>query len=391
MASHHIPRAYLDYNATAPLRPEARAAILAAMDCLGNPSSIHAEGRAARTIVEEARRAVADLAGVAPRCVVFTSGGTEAANLALAPTMGAPGGRPVERLIAGAGEHLCVLQGHRFAPEAVSIAPLGGDGRIDLAALRSLVAATDGRPAMFALQGANNETGVIQPVAEAAALVHAAGGLVVCDAVQLTGRASVAMAPLGADFLVLSAHKFGGPKGVGALIAGRPELQVGAPMLRGGGQERGARAGTENVAAIAGFGAAARVAGAEAAQESARLAALRDSLVQRVRERAPDAVIFGAAAPRLCNTLCFSVPGVAAATLVIALDLAGVAVSAGSACSSGKLTRSHVLDAMGIEPGLAAGAIRLSLGWASNEKDVARFDAAFGETLASLRRQRGAA
>ena len=158
---------------------------------------------------------------------------------------------------------------------------------------------------MLALQGANNETGVIQPVAEAAALVHAAGGLVVCDAVQLTGRASVAMAPLGADFLVLSAHKFGGPKGVGALIAGRPELQVGAPMLRGGGQERGARAGTENVAAIAGFGAAARVAGAEAAQESARLAALRDSLVQRVRERAPDAVIFGAAAPRLSQHAVF--------------------------------------------------------------------------------------
>ncbi len=390
MASHDIPRAYLDYNATAPMRPEARAAVLAAMDRLGNPSSIHAEGRAARAIVEDARRAVAELAGVEPRCVVFTSGGTEAANLALTPAIGAPGVKqPLARLIVGAGEHPCVLHGHRFAPEQTAIAPLGADGRIDLDALAALLASTDGRPAMLALQGANNETGVIQPVAEAAALVHAAGGLVVCDAVQLAGRASVAIAALGADFLILSAHKFGGPKGAGALVAARSELSLGAPLLRGGGQERGARAGTENVAAIAGFGAAARVAGAQQAQESARLAALRDSLAERVRERAPDAVIFGAAAPRLPNTLCFAVPGVAAATLVIALDLAGVAVSAGSACSSGKVTRSHVLDAMGVEPALAAGAIRLSLGWASREADVARFGEAFSETMASLRRRRG--
>ena len=391
MASNDIPRAYLDYNATAPLRPEARAAVGAAMDCLGNPSSVHAEGRAARAIVEEARRTIAELAGVAPRCVVFTSGGTEAANLALAPMSGAPGRPPVARLILGAGEHPCVLQGHRFAPGAVAIAPLGADGRIDLDALAALLASGDGRPAMLALQGANNETGAIQPVAEAAALVHAAGGFLVCDGVQLTGRESVAMAALGADFLILSAHKFGGPKGAGALVAARPELAVGAPMLRGGGQERGARAGTENVAAIAGFGAAARVAGAERGRESARLAALRDSLAERVRAIAPDAVIFAAAAPRLTNTLCFAVPGVAAATLVIALDLAGVAVSAGAACSSGKVTRSHVLDAMGVAPALAAGAIRLSLGWASHEGDVARFATAFGETMAGLRKRRGAA
>ncbi|MGD1036311.1 MAG: cysteine desulfurase family protein [Roseiarcus sp.] len=392
MASDDNPRAYLDYNATAPLRPEAREAMLAAMASLGNPSSIHAEGRAARAIVEEARRAVTELAGVAPRCVVFTSGGTEAANLALTPAIDAPGlKQPLARLIVGAGEHLCVLRGHRFAPDATTLAPLGADGRIDLDALARLIESMDGRPAMLALQGANNETGVIQPIAEAAALVHAAGGLVVCDGVQLTGRASVAIEALGADFLILSAHKFGGPKGAGALVAARPELNIGAPLLRGGGQERSARAGTENVAAIAGFGAAARVAGAEQARESARLAALRDRLAERVRERAPDAVIFGAAAQRLCNTLCFSIPGVAAATLVIALDLAGVAVSAGSACSSGKITRSHVLDAMGVEPDLAAGAIRLSLGWASDEIDVARFGEAFGETMARLRRRRGAA
>jgi cysteine desulfurase len=389
MGSHDAPRVYLDYNATAPLRPEAREAMLAAMDSLGNPSSIHAEGRAARKIVEEARRAVAELAGVEPGGVVFTSGGTEAANLALNPAIGAPELKaPLARLIVGAGEHPCVLQGHRFATDRVVLAPLGADGRIDLAALAALPALSEEGPAMLALQGANNETGVIQPVAQAAALVHAAGGLMVCDAVQLAGRASLEIAALGADFLFLSAHKFGGPKGAGALIAARSELTVGAPLLRGGGQERGARAGTENVAAIAGFGAAARVAAAEAASESARLADLRDSLAERVREQAPDAVIFGAAAPRLCNTLCFSVPGLAAATLVIALDLAGVAVSAGSACSSGKVARSHVLDAMGVEPDLAAGAIRLSLGWASREADVARFDAAFGQTMARLRRRR---
>ena len=391
MAARYDRRAYLDYNATAPLRPQARAAMLAAMDCLGNPSSIHAEGRAARAIVEDARCAVARLVGVAPRCVVFASGGTEAANLALTPAIAAPGRRPPERLIVAAGEHPCVLNGHRFPPEAATTAPLAADGRIDLDALAALIASQPARPPMLALQGANNETGVIQPVAEAAALIRDAGGVTVCDGVQLTGRESLAVAALGADFLVLSAHKFGGPKGVGALVAAGPELAIGAPLLRGGGQERGARAGTENVAAIAGFAAAARVAEAERLAESARLAALRDELAQRVRASAPDAAIFGESAPRLCNTLCFAVPGVAAATLVIALDLSGVAASAGSACSSGKVIRSHVLDAMGVAPDLAAGAIRLSLGWASGEDDVARFAESFAATMTTLRRRRGAA
>jgi cysteine desulfurase len=390
MASAHTDRAYLDYNATAPLRAEARAALLAAMESVGNPSSIHAEGRAARAIVENARRVVAGLAGVAPRCVVFTSGGTEAANLALTPAIAAPGRHaPLARLIVAAGEHPCVLQGHRFAPGAVAIAPLAGDGRIDLDALAGLIA--EGGPAMLALQGANNETGVIQPVAEAAALVHAAGGIVVCDAVQLTGRASIALAALGADFLFVSAHKFGGPKGAGAVIAARPELAIGASLLRGGGQERGARAGTENVAAIAGFAAAAEVAEAERRAEGARISALRDRLAEAARAVAPDCVVFGASVARLPNTLCLAAPGVAAATLVIALDLAGVAVSAGSACSSGKVARSHVLEAMGVEPALAAGAIRLSLGWASGEADVERFAAAYGDVIPGLRKRRGAA
>ena len=391
MAFAEISRVYLDYNATAPLRPEARSATLEALDVLGNPSSIHAEGRRARAIVEEARRAVAALAGVEPRGVVFVSGGTEAANLALTPAIQAPERKgPLTRLILSAGEHPCVLRGHRFAPEATAIAPLQADGRLDLDALVELLARGEGGP-LLTLQGANNETGVLQPVAEAAALVHAAGGIVVCDAVQLPGRIDLAAATSGADFLFLSAHKFGGPKGAGALIAPRSDLSIAAPLLRGGGQERGARAGTENVAAIAGLGAAARLAAAEAATEATRLAALRDRLAQAVRETAPEAVVFGASAPRLPNTLAFAAPGVAAATLLIALDLSGVAVSSGSACSSGKVTPSHVLAAMGIEPELAAGAIRVSFGWASRDEDVDRFVVAFGEALAGLRRRRGVA
>jgi cysteine desulfurase len=384
-------RSYLDFNATAPLRPEAREACLAAFECVGNPSSIHAEGRAARAIVETARTAVADLVGVSPRGVVFTASGTEAANLALTPAMAMTGGAPSPaRLIVSAGEHACILKGHRFAPASVEIAPLRDDGRIDLNALAAMLARAGG-PAMLALQGANNETGIIQPVAEAAALVHAAGGVVVCDAVQLAGRAPCAMAELGADFLILSAHKLGGPKGVGALVAISSGIAVAEPLLRGGGQERGGRAGTENVAGIAGFGAAARAAAAEMAGEAARLTKLRDDLIARVRDTASDAVVFGADVPRLSNTLCFAVPGMGAETLVIALDLAGIAVSSGAACSSGKVARSHVLDAMRIDPKIAAGAIRLSLGWSSSEADVVHFGEAFAQIAARVRPNRVAA
>jgi len=382
-------RSYLDFNATAPLRPQAREACRAALELTGNPSSIHAEGRAARAIVEDAREAVARLAGVAPQGVTFTASGTEAANLALSPATVAPGRAPPVRLIASAGEHACVLKGHRFAPSAVERAPLRDDGRIDLGALAKMLAHGAG-PAMLALQGANNETGVVQPVAEAAALVHAAGGVVVCDAVQLAGRAAATAAELGADFLILSAHKLGGPKGAGALAAA-PGVTIAEPLVRGGGQERGLRAGTENVAAIAGFGAAAQAAMAAGADEPARLAKLREGLGAHIAACAPDAVIFGAGAPRLPNTLCFAIPGVGAETLLIALDLAGIAVSSGSACSSGKVTRSHVLEAMRVDPQLAGGAIRLSLGWSSEEADVAHFGEAFALIVARIRRGRSAA
>ncbi len=389
MKACSLNRAYLDYNATARLRPEARAAALHAMETTGNPSSVHAEGRAARAIVEDARSEVARLAGVSSRCVTFVSGGAEAANAALNPLFGA--GRraaPLDRLIVSAGEHACVLSGHRFP--AAEAAPLRPDGRIDLDWLEAACRGP-GR-ALVALQGANNETGVVQPVAEAAAIAHAAGGFLFCDAVQMAGRVDCDIAALGADALMLSAHKIGGLKGAGALVTARPEVSLGAPLIRGGGQERGARAGTEAVAAIAAFGAAARVALAEAATEPARLAGLRDRLAVAVRSVAADAMIFSEAAPRLPNTVSFAVPGVEAATLMIALDLAGIAVSSGSACSSGKVAPSHVLAAMGVRPELARGAIRLSLGWASEEADVERFAQAFASVMARMQAaRRGAA
>jgi cysteine desulfurase len=385
-------RTYLDYNATAPSRPEARAAVASALEVVGNPSSVHAEGRAARELVEEARRQVGRLAGAPPRCVTFTSGGTEAANLGLNPLAGS--GRaeaPLDCLIVSRGEHACVLAGHRFPPGRVEVSPLGEDGRVDLDWLEAACRRLEGRRFMLALQGANNETGVIQPIAEAGALVHRRGGLLFCDAVQLAGRRSIDIGELGADFLILSAHKLGGPKGAGAFIRANPSLSAGAPLARGGGQERGLRSGTENVSGIAGFGAAARVAAVEAGADAARLARLRDGLVMAVRDRAGDAVIFGERAPRLANTLCFAVPGLDAASLMIALDLSGVAVSSGAACSSGKVARSHVLDAMGIEPQLASCAIRLSVGWASQEADVEKFRDAFAEIADRMRGRRGAA
>jgi cysteine desulfurase len=388
-AARPMSRTYLDYNATAPLRPEAREAALAAMETTGNPSSVHAEGRAARRIVEDARADVARLAGVASRCVTFVSGGTEAANAALNPHLGAGrGAAPLDRLIVSAGEHACVLGGHRFP--AAEAAPLRPDGRVDLDWLEA-ACRRPGR-ALLALQGANNETGVVQPVAEATALVHAAGGFVFCDAVQMAGRMDCDIAALRVDALMLSAHKMGGMKGAGALVTARAGISLGPPLVRGGGQERGHRAGTETVAAISAFGAAARVCLGEMASEAARLIVLRERLASAVRSVAANAVVFSEAAPRLPNTVCFAVPGVEAATLMIALDLAGVAVSSGSACSSGKVAPSHVLTAMGVKPDLARGAIRLSLGWASREDDVERFAEAFGGVMGRMRAaRRGAA
>jgi cysteine desulfurase len=368
-------RVYLDWNATAPLRPQARDAAGAALDVVGNPSSVHAEGRAARRWVEAAREQVAALVGGEPRNVVFTSGGTEANVLALTPAVGA-------RLLVSAIEHPSVLAGGRFAADQVEQLPVTACGQIDLSALQRRLAAAEGK-VLVSLMLANNETGVVQPISEAAQLVHAAGGILHVDAVQAAGRIPCNINVLGADLLTLSGHKTGAPKGVGALIKRDPALHI-DPLIKGGGQERGARAGTENVAATAGFGAAAAAALAGLAAESARMLALRTRLEAALKAVSPGAVIFGAAAERLPNTTLVAQPGMKAETAIIAFDLDGVAVSSGAACSSGKVQPSHVLAAMGVPPALARGAIRVSLGPTTTESDIDRFIEAWIKVSAAL-------
>jgi cysteine desulfurase len=370
-------RAYLDWNATAPLRAEARRAMLAALDVVGNPSSPHAEGRRARAIVEDAREEVAALIGARPAEVVFTSGGTEANNWVLA--------RGWETILRADIEHDSVRSPALSSGAHVVELPVDAHGVVGTAALDAgTMPTTAGARTLMSLQMANNETGILQPVAQVAALAKARGMAVHTDAVQAAGRIAVDFRALGVDFLSLSAHKLGGPKGVGALI-----VREGAtlpPLIAGGGQERRRRAGTENVPAIAGFGAAARSAGEFAAMD--RVRALRDRLEAEVRAVTPSAQVIGAGAERLPNTASIALPGASAETLVIALDLAGVAVSAGAACSSGKVGASHVLDAMGVEPALARAAIRVSLGWGSTERDVAAFVEAWSRLAA--RQQRAA-
>lgn len=376
-------RAYLDWNATALLRPEARAAMLAAMDVFGNPSSIHAEGRAARGLIETARRQVAALVGAEPRNVTFTSGGTEANGLALQPALETGGDKAArERLLISAVEHPSVRCGGSFPARAVAEVPVTADGIVDLGALERVLAAA-GRP-LVSLMLANNETGVIQPVAAAAELVHRAGGLLHVDAIQAAGKIPCDINALGADFLVLSGHKLGAPKGVGALVRRSDDLHVADPMIKGGGQERGLRGGTENVLGIVGFGAAAAAAAAGLEAERIRIAALRDRLEARLKAISADAVIFGAGVARLPNTTAFAVPGVKAETALIALDLDGVAVSSGSACSSGKVAASPVLAAMGVEPALARGAIRVSLGFSTADEEVDCFLDAWKKLVQTL-------
>jgi cysteine desulfurase len=362
-------RAYLDWNATAPLRGEARAAMLAALELSGNPSSVHAEGRAARQVVERARAQVAALMGTDPASVTFTSGGTEANVMALSPGWTSGRGKPgPERLLVSAIEHPSVLQGGRFAPAQVSRIAVTSAGVIDLDALR---AALKGDQALVSVMLANNETGTIQPIREVSEIVHEAGSLLHVDAVQGPGRIGLDFNDLGADLLTLSAHKIGGPKGAGALLR-KAGLHLPNPLMRGGGQELGLRAGTEDVAAIAGFGAAAEAVGTGLETESKRMRSLRDRLEAGLRAATPEIVIFGEGQARLPNTTLFTHAGLRAETAVIAFDLEGVAVSSGSACSSGKVQPSHVLAAMGVEPALARGAIRISTGHATTEACIDR-------------------
>ena len=359
-------RIYLDWNATTPLRPEARAAMAAAWELSGNPSSVHAEGRQARRLVEDSRARVAGAVGASPRDLVFTSGGTEANALALTPGLRRGAGHQVQRLLVSAIEHASVLSGGRFPAEAIEQIGVSRSGLLDLDHLRALLAG--GPPALVSVMLANNETGAIQPVNEAAEIIHQAGGLLHVDAIQAFGKISFDINALGADLVTVSAHKIGGPKGVGALILADGVLGL-EPSLRGGGQELGRRAGTENVAGIAGFGAAAKAAMGALEHDAARLEALRSQLESGLR-RTPGVIVFAGDVARLPNTVLFTVPGLRAETAVIGFDLAGIAVSSGSACSSGKVQPSHVLEAMGFGPDLAQGAVRLSLGWSTTSQDI---------------------
>jgi cysteine desulfurase len=378
-------RLQLDCNASAPLWPEAAEAVARALALPGNPSSIHAEGRAARALVEQARVSVAALVGASPADVIFTSGATEAAHLALRPGVlrGARQTAP-QRLLVSATEHAAVLHGHSFGDRA-RLMPVDADGLCDIAALDAELAAATaaGERVLVALQHANSETGVIQPVAAVAGRVHAAGGLLLVDAAQSAGKLPVAIAGLGADALVLSGHKLGGPKGVGALVLAGGRIAFGEGLPQGGGQERGRRGGTENVPGIAGFGAAADAARAGLGAMAAT-AALRDALEAGLRARHAGLAVFGKAAGRLPNTSLFAVPGRPAETLLMALDLAGVSVSSGSACSSGKVGRSHVLEAMRVPAELAAGALRVSLDRNATESLVTEFLARFSRCVAAL-------
>ncbi|OWV78761.1 cysteine desulfurase [Rhizobium sp. R635] len=384
------PRLYLDWNATAPLHPAAREAIMRAIDIFGNPNSVHGEGRAARAAIEGARRKVAALAGTDAGNVVFTSGATEAANLVLTPDF-RMGRTPLQlgHLYFSAVEHLAVREGGRFPKDRMTEIPVTDAGIVDLNALAALLDAHDkstGLP-MVAIMFVNNETGIVQPVEEAARIVRAHGGLFVVDAVQAAGRLPIEIERIGADFIIVSSHKIGGPKGAGALIA-RGEALMPKALIRGGGQEKGHRSGTQNSLALIGFGAAAETVLQDLGERNAAIAALRDRLEAGMRAAAPDVIIHGAGGPRVANTIFFTLPCLKAETGQIAFDLEGVALSAGSACSSGKVGESHVLTAMARDAKL--GALRISLGFSTTEEDIDRAIAAFAK-IACRRRSAGEA
>lgn len=384
-----MSRAYLDYNASAPLRNEVREDMLEALGFPGNASSVHGEGRQLRGMVEQARTKVANLINADPAGVIFTSGATEAAYLGLTPHISLNGkSRPAERLLVLETEHPCVLAGGQFSPDQIDLIPVLQNGLVDLQALHTLLAAHDDKVVMVAVQLANSETGVIQPVAEVAQLVSLHAGYTFCDAVQAAGKIIVDVGDLGVDFLALSAHKIGGPQGVGALVLSHGSLAI-SPAIRGGSQESNRRGGTENVAAITGFGTAAHLAAKEVA-DSDSLSALRDSLEQRLipicaqNGMSSEFRLFGTDVERLPNTSLMGLGNWKAETALIAFDLQGIAVSSGSACSSAKVAPSHVLKAMGVSDELAKGAIRVSLGWNSSQREIDQYVVAFAELTKRL-------
>lgn len=378
-------RHYLDYNASAPLLDCARDAVIEALSDSGNASSVHFEGRSARKLIEKARASFASLVDFKATNVIFTSGATEAANHVLSPVIRAGGHElKVSKLYIGATEHPCILRGGRFAKDQIEILPTDKNGILDLALLDQALQnhdAESGLP-MVAVQFANNETGVIQPVSKIAEVIHKYDGFLVVDAVQALGKLPVSIEETGADFLIFSSHKIGGPQGVGAIVLRDASLSP-MPLLQGGGQENYHRGGTENVAAIAGFGAACTWH-KENLTKNIKIFSLRDSIEAGLGTISNEAgneiaqpVFFGKGEERLGNTSCFAVPGIKAETALMALDLDGISVSSGSACSSGKVKQSHVLEAMGASPEEMEGAVRLSLGWEEDNLGAERFLAAW--------------
>jgi cysteine desulfurase len=365
-------RAYLDWNATTPLHAVAKAAAIEALDVAGNPSSIHAEGRAARALLERARADVAALVGGDGENVVFTSGATEAANALFGAGVSGCCGKDfacsLRPMVSGV-EHAAVIAA--AGPDAAVI-PVDGDGLVDAGALRAMLA--EAGPALVAIQLANNETGAVQDIPMLAAIVHDAGGALIVDAVQGVGRLAIDLPASGADALILSAHKFGGPKGVGAIVFADSRTRLARAFIAGGGQERGQRGGTENLPGIAGMGAAAKAVRAAWDEGSLgpSMRSMRDEFENRLKALASDVVIVSQDVPRLVNTTCFAVPGLAAEKALIAFDLDGIAVSSGSACSSGKVKASHVLAAMGQPDWVRAGAIRVSIGPTTEWDDLER-------------------
>lgn len=394
---------YLDYNASAPLLDEARDAMVSAMAFFGNASSVHRQGRAVRQAIEEAREEVAALVNARPQDVIFTSGGTEANNLALSPGLFAKPLQAEARLYVSAIEHPAVLNGMRFEREAITVIPVTADGVVDLDWLRAELLKdvdTDAeggalkpgeRAVLVSVMAANNETGIIQPIAEIAEIVHQAGGLLHSDCVQALGKMPIDMAALGGDLISLSAHKIGGPQGAGALVLRDESVVLRLPMVAGGGQELKRRGGTENLIGIVGFGAAARAARLKMDETMAHVALLRDRLEAGIKARSPDAVIFGDGALRLPHVTCFAVPGFSAETQVIQFDLMNICLSSGSACSSGKVEQSHVLKAMGVGEDLSFAALRLSLGGQTLPEEIDAFLEAWGAIYARQKKNGQAA
>jgi cysteine desulfurase len=384
-----MARVYLDYNATSLPRAAAKEAVATAMMTPANASSVHTEGRAARAVVEDARHQISVLIGAQPEAIFFTSGATESNATALSPELELAG-NPVrcDVLLISGVEHAAVRAGGSFRPEQIEILPVDANGVVVLAALKEALAAhrKAGRRAMVSVMAANNETGVLQPLSSVADLVHAADGVFHSDAVQVIGKIPFDLKESGADILSITSHKLGGPQGVGAVVTAHRDTRLPA-ILRGGGQERGRRQGTESVAAIAGFGAAATEAGQTLTPEGSRLGALRAKIEEGLRGIAPDTVIFGDRAARLPNTSFFAAPGIAAEVALIILDLEGVAISAGSACSSGKSAASPALQAMGVSSETGRCAMRVSTGWNTTDADVTQFLNVWSKVYTSLNKR----